>query len=649
MKKISLLMLAVVVTLSGCMKQQLNDIRGRLTDLEEWQNSVNGSIASLQRLVEALEAKDFVTSVTPLADGTGYVINFQNSGAVTIRHGEKGDTPIIGSKQDTDGKYYWTVGGVWLLNGTAKVPVTGEAPQVKINSTSGEWEVSTDGGATWTSTNVKAQGDAIFAEDGIDNSNADYVELTLADGKTIIRLPKYKAFKIGTDSGNEAITINSTTTNIALSLPAGFKSTDYTAIMAQVISCQGTVTDIVTRTTATLWGVTVNKPTFTADGTYNNDASITVTSPADIDEGGTAMLEVTIVGNDGSKTVATRALVRYHQVFAAGHETVNGKEVAKLWIGGRSVSLTDGKNDAYALSLQHLDGNIYVAGYDNNGSCDVAKLWKYDISGQKVETIALTDETTYSNASSLIISGSYIYVAGYENKGSEIVAKLWRYSISGGNTESIALTDETTRSNARSLILSDADIYVAGYAVSGSNRVATLWKCDFSGGKPEAIALSEGVIDAEALSLHISGNDIYIAGNENNDPNVVAKLWKYNVVSRVKESTSLSDGKTYANAVSVQAEDDKIYVLGNESNGATRVATLWICDLGGKPEKIALSEGENDAEACSLLVSGNDIYAAGYEEYCSKLWRYNIVNRTNKIIMLSDGTNAAYAVSVIIL
>lgn len=164
-------------------KEATEDLKDRVTALEEWQKSVNTDIRSLQSLVAALEDKDYVTAVTPLEDGTGYVISFLKSGNVTIKHGERGEqgekgedgtTPVISVKQDSDGKHYWTVNGEWLLDNGNKMPVTGEkgdkgdkgdkgadaiAPRVRINTDTNLWEISTDGGTTWTSTGVKATGD----------------------------------------------------------------------------------------------------------------------------------------------------------------------------------------------------------------------------------------------------------------------------------------------------------------------------------------------------------------------------------------------------------------------------------------------------------------------------------------------------------
>lgn len=247
-KIISMLLLAFFFTLCSCNREDLDDIRAaqsemevRLSALEAWQKTVNTDILHLQTVVSSLEANDYVLSVTALSDGSGYVINFSKSGAVTIKHGAKGETgdkgdkgdtgdkgdkgdtgsaPVVSVSQDSDGVFYWTLDGEWLTDAEGhKLRVTGEdgkdgvsgtagkdaiAPQVRINSTSNEWEISTDGGNTWTSTGVPATGDTgatgpagatgdswisgiSYSSDGenwSDTSSSDskYVKFTLAKG-----------------------------------------------------------------------------------------------------------------------------------------------------------------------------------------------------------------------------------------------------------------------------------------------------------------------------------------------------------------------------------------------------------------------------------------------------------------------------------
>lgn len=72
-----------------------------------------------------------------------------------------------------------------------------DAPRVQINSTTNEWEISTDGGKTWASTGVKATGekgkdgvDGVDGEDGVGVSGAeidvnDHLIIKLSDNTSI--------------------------------------------------------------------------------------------------------------------------------------------------------------------------------------------------------------------------------------------------------------------------------------------------------------------------------------------------------------------------------------------------------------------------------------------------------------------------------
>ncbi|MDR1116580.1 MAG: DUF4988 domain-containing protein [Tannerella sp.] len=228
---------------------ELNNQSKRLAALKAWQTVVNDNFGSLHTLVAALQNNDYVTDVTKFDDPApgGYYIHFATSERATVWNGADGITPQlrisdttgewevcltgdcdpatvdwtstgiiaapqIGAAEDPPGSgiYYWTVNGNRLLNSSDdKIPVTGpqgpqgptgNTPKVAIGSDN-YWYICPDGSCTntppgtgWNNTTVKdtgAQGDVIFAEDGIDNTHDDYVEFTLADGYTTIKLPKY--------------------------------------------------------------------------------------------------------------------------------------------------------------------------------------------------------------------------------------------------------------------------------------------------------------------------------------------------------------------------------------------------------------------------------------------------------------------------
>ena len=223
MRKFLCLALGVVATLTamvGCsyddeaIWKEIESVKDRVDMLEESVIKTNEDIVTLQTIVNALQKNVFVVSVTPTAEG--YTIVFSDGTTAEIKSGKDGaNAPIISVKQDADGNYYWTMDGEWLLVDGERVRANGingedgangkdaVAPQVRINDATKEWEISTDGGNTWTSTGVVAEGkdgtnggngsngaagDSLFKS--VDTSHPDYVVITLADG-TELCLARY--------------------------------------------------------------------------------------------------------------------------------------------------------------------------------------------------------------------------------------------------------------------------------------------------------------------------------------------------------------------------------------------------------------------------------------------------------------------------
>lgn len=171
---------------------KIDGLDSRISALEQQMQTANSNISSLQTITAALQKNVSVTSVTEVEGG--YKLVFSNGSTAVIKNGSEGHTPSIGVKQDSDGVYYWTLDGNWLLDAKGnKVRVTGEdgkpgsdavAPQLKIEK--GFWYLSTDGGATWSQLGKATgeDGDAWFKDVKVDE---DYVYLTLADG-TVLKL-----------------------------------------------------------------------------------------------------------------------------------------------------------------------------------------------------------------------------------------------------------------------------------------------------------------------------------------------------------------------------------------------------------------------------------------------------------------------------
>ena len=292
---------------------RVDDLEGRITRLEELCAQMNTNITALQSVVNALEGRDYVTSVAQISNG--YTITFSSGKTVTIyngkdgANGDKGDkgdkgedgyTPVIGVKKDADGIYYWTLDGEWLTDADGnKVKAEGQdgaqgpqgeqgepgaagpagdngnpgdkgadgvTPKFKIEN--GDWYISYDNEATWekvgraTGEDGNNVGDSIFKS--VDDSNADYVVFTLADG-TEITLPRVSSLAIAFDAeGLVAMTANETR-NI------GYTVTGNTANLSMEVLTSGNVKAKIEKTTDTAGNLVV-----TSNGTLDEYTRVVV-------------------------------------------------------------------------------------------------------------------------------------------------------------------------------------------------------------------------------------------------------------------------------------------------------------------------------------------------------------------------------------
>ena len=101
-------------------------------------------------------------------------------------------------------------------------------------------------------------------------------------------------------------------------------------------------------------------------------------------------------------------------VYTAGYESNGTNWVAKVWKNKKAIFQTDGTKEASANSVYVVGEYIYVAGKEGK----VAKVWK-----NKEELYELADE---GYAYSIVVHNGDVYVAGYETEGSNDVAKVWK-------------------------------------------------------------------------------------------------------------------------------------------------------------------------------------------------------------------------------
>lgn len=113
--------------------QNVNDLKDRIASLEKTVRTMNSDISSIQSIVDAINARDYIVKIEELADKSGYTITFAKGNTITIKHGKDGidgkDSPIIGI-DIYEGIYYWTIttngNKTWLLdNDGNKLKVSG--------------------------------------------------------------------------------------------------------------------------------------------------------------------------------------------------------------------------------------------------------------------------------------------------------------------------------------------------------------------------------------------------------------------------------------------------------------------------------------------------------------------------------------------
>lgn len=256
-KLAAMAVLAGIMTLLSCstsldeVEERLDKVEARVAALEKLCSEMNSNISSLKGIVQAVQNGDYITSVTPLTENgkeVGYTINFSKGKPITVYHGKDGangkdgkdgtdgkdgqngkdgkdgSTPNIGVKQDTDGIWYWTLNGEWLLDGNGqKVKAIGTdgkdsqdgkdgkdgqdgkdgiTPQLKIEN--GYWYVSTDNGQTWSQLGKATGEDGKDGKDGTNGTNGQdgkdgdsmFKSLTVTDTEVIFVTSDNQTFVI---------------------------------------------------------------------------------------------------------------------------------------------------------------------------------------------------------------------------------------------------------------------------------------------------------------------------------------------------------------------------------------------------------------------------------------------------------------------
>ena len=226
-------------------KSKVDELDGRVTKLEEAVNSINTNVGSLMTIVNALEKEVKIDKVVALEDGSGHIIMFTDGSSITVtngRDGNDGETPVISVGKDTDGLYYWKVNGDWLLDDGKKIPATSktEIPQIRVNETTGNFELSFDG-ESWQ--DIGSAGGAGIFKDVIDGE--DEVIFILSGDKEPIVIPKAQKFALNVESTSIPVDAPGSSIMVSYTVTAADQGTTVEAIAIGGIVIEGITSQII--------------------------------------------------------------------------------------------------------------------------------------------------------------------------------------------------------------------------------------------------------------------------------------------------------------------------------------------------------------------------------------------------------------------
>lgn len=330
-------------------------------------------------------------------------------------------------------------------------------------------------------------------------------------------------------------------------------------------------------------------------------------------------------------------------VYVAGYESNGTHNVAKYWVDGTPIGLPGGTKESVANSIFVEGTDVYVAGYINNGTHNVAVYWK----NGAINT--LTTGTDPTVATSIFVQKTNfqdvpfnVYVAGYQGN----VAVYWK------NGDIYPLPVGTTPTRANSIVIDQFNnMYIAADEQFATDPYFASWKAFYyQNGVEVEHSLVNGNEISNAASVAVYGGDFYIAGNKSPATNDIiegaGRYWK-NGAETILQKTKNTNTGLLATGIAVNANG--VYVSGYENNNGDGLNTPNISTakywLNGTAT--SLTDGKNNAYAYAIAVNGTDVYVAGVETplgssySVAKYWKNGTEEKA-----LTYGTTNAYATSI---
>ena len=308
-------------------------------------------------------------------------------------------------------------------------------------------------------------------------------------------------------------------------------------------------------------------------------------------------------------------------VFVAGSESNGTNRLAKCWIDGQELTLSDGSHDATANSIFVQGLEVYVAGNDGG-----PVYWKNNIE------ISLPVNFGPGVANSIVVSGGHTFIAGtdggkavYWKDGNEIVL----------NTTN--LYGEYSYSAANSILISGHDVYLAG--LHGSNAV--YWKNGVEEYLTTVTPDIIGVVSFAANSIDVSANDVHVVGVESEAGSYapMPRYWKNGVDESASLGLSNFDFLAEFGTNAVLVSGGNVYISGVV---LTFIPYHYTAVYWKNGNITVLPDNNGSSFTSDIDVKGNDVYVSGSDGNRAVYWK------NSSEFTLTDGTNNANATSIFV-
>ncbi len=360
-KNVFPLLLAVIFVplfLAGC-KDPGNDTPEETETIDEkalesWAGTVNSDLASLRMVLDAIADEVYVKSITE--DAQGWTLELSNGKTPFFSKG--GATldvkaPSVSAKE-VAGTWYWTIDGATVKDASGDVPVSKAA--LKIRRNNAQWQVSTDGGVTWSAA-PSANGDGSALVSGIpqDDWNAN---ITLHDGM-VVKLSKLDRLGITFSSGDLVIAPGQT-------LEVGYTLTGATS-STTVEASAGSGSAQVRKTGNDAGVITVTAPDPVSDFKVTvtaKDGDRTAAAQLDFEGGIITVADASYAAGADETTVEVPLSTNYKYTVAIAEEDAWISYVSTRTVRSETVTLGVAKNTGSAARtgmVKFLVGDIQVA------------------------------------------------------------------------------------------------------------------------------------------------------------------------------------------------------------------------------------------------------------------------------------------------